>query len=304
MIENLSGEWENKAETAGTSYQDILGLKNFLESDKSKFPDEIRLGDKTSNLGYFSQPFRVRYDNKEFILKLYYPVNDASLVSAMIKNHDDYIRELRAVGIRIPETVIFSRKTGKKYQLIIIQEAFSDDELMRNRMIGASEKGLNELCCLIFNDIVKYWKSKPDSLDIGFHPTLRNYSMKNRVLYFFDTFPPMLFRQKELNRMIMIWSPFGRWIKNIVPLKLLNRVSDEYYQLDKMFAGVVGSCCRLRPKYADKILTFSRSYVDDSTLLSDCEKKEIKSLLIKPPRLPGIWKLIRNLSGNTGNPDI
>jgi hypothetical protein len=274
-------------------------------------PDEIgnmlsgsELKKAASALGFFSKPFRINHAGKELIVKLYSPIKNMSLVSSIIKNHNDYISELKFIGLKVPETFITTNPTGNKLQLIIIQEAFRDDELLRNRVIEASLPELANVCSLIFNDITNFWKRKSLSLDIGFHPTLRNYSLHDGNLWFFDTFPPMLMNQRKLNRLILRMSPYGGWIRNLVPPGLINKVTDEYYHFDKMFIGVVGSCCRLRPDDAGEILSFSIEYVTNNVLLSDSEKTSILNLLKRPPDLPKIWILIRKLSGNIGSPNI
>jgi hypothetical protein len=257
-----------------------------------------------SDLGYFSKPFRIEHANGELIVKLYLPVKNPETVSSIIKNHDDYIAELNRIGLTVPRTIITSKKTGRKHQIIIIQESFKDDELFRNRFKNASSTELTNLCSLIFEDILKFWENKDSSLEIGFHPTLRNYSIHEGKLYFFDTFPPMLMSQKKLNRLIIKMSPYGRLIKKFIPPRIINMVTDEYYSTDKMFIGIVGSCCRLRPNDAGKILAFSSKYVTDSELLSEAQKSSIIKLLKRPPELSKIWILIRKLTGNTGYPNI
>jgi hypothetical protein len=272
------------------------------EIDKILYGTEF---EKTvSALGFFSKPFRIYHADKELIVKLYSPIRNNSLVSSIIKNHNDYMSELKFIGLKVPETFITTKPTGNKHQLIIIQEAFQDDELLRNRIIEASLSELTNMCFLIFDDITKFWKRKKNSLDIGFHPTLRNYSLHDGNLWFFDTFPPMLMDQRKLNHLILKMSPYGGWIKNLVPLRFINKVTDEYYHFDKMFIGVVGSCCRLRPDDAGKILSFSNEYITDTVLLSDPEKASILKLLKRPPDLSKIWILIRKLSGNIGSPNI
>jgi hypothetical protein len=84
----------------------------------------------------------------------------------------------------------------------------------------------------------------------------------------------------------------------------LNRVSDEYYNLDKMFSGIVGSFCRLRPADADMILGYSRTFVKDSNDLSSEQKETITRAIINAPRLSGTWLFIRRISGNKGRPNI
>jgi len=206
--------------------------------------------------------------------------------------------------LRIPDTFIFCRPTGKKHQIVIIQDSFRDEELLRNRAMEASPDELSSLCSLVFGDIINFWRSREKSPDTGFHPTLRNYVLHEGNLHYFDTFPPMLMKQRDLNRVIIKMSPYGKLLKRILPPVIIKKVTDEYYQLDKMFTGIVGSCCRLRPDDAGKILQFSRDYVKSSAGLSDPEKKSILALLNKPPQLPRIWILIRKLSGNVGKPNI
>jgi hypothetical protein len=276
----------------------------FSNEEIDKFITETRSKKIASDLGFFSKPFRVRKADKEFVLKLYLPVKDFSFVSSVIRNHNEYINELKFAGISLPETTIVSRQTGKRHQLVIIQEAFREDELLRNIVKEAAFPELVRLCNQIFDDIIKFWRGKKDSLDIGFHPTLRNYSLHDGILYYFDTFPPMLMDQKKLNMLIIKMSPFGGLFRILVPAQIINRVSDEYYNLDKMFTGVVGSCCRLRPDDAEKILAFSCEYVEKSTAITGTEKESISALLHRAPELPGIWIFFRKLSGNIGNPNI
>ncbi len=264
----------------------------------------LELKEKVSDLGYFSRPFRIYRGEEAFFIKLYLPVKNERLVTYIINNHDEYIKKLKTAGIRIPETSIISRHTGNNHQIIIIQDSFRDGELLRNCIIKADQEELKDLLTKVFSEIVQFLNRKDRETDIGFHPTLRNYALHKGDLWYFDTFPPMLMKQRDLNRLILRMSPHGGLLKKIIPLRFINKVTDEYYNLDKMFIGIVGSCCRLRPDDADKILTFSREYVNHSALISTGDKEKILQLLKKPPRLSKIWILIRKLSGNTGRPNI
>jgi hypothetical protein len=257
-----------------------------------------------SDFGFFSRPYRLEYEGKEFIVKQYLPIKDGSTLSAIIQNHDRYVSVLTSLGINIPETRIISRKIRNKEQLVIIQEPFRDPYLLRNMILSSSLAEIQKVCILLFNDILAFWKGQENKGDIGFHPTIRNYAYHNAKLYFFDTFPPMLMKQSEVNRLIITMSPFGKWIKRILPARMMNIVSDEFYQLDRMFTGIVGSCCRLRPEYATRILEFSTQFVMNCPLLTDAEKERITKKLTVPPQLPWIWILIRKLSKNTGAPNI
>lgn len=279
-------------------------MNPLTQEEIGKILKDIESRDKSSDLGYFSKPFRVNYKDRALFIKLYFPVKDQKLISSIIANHDEYIKELKLAGLKVPETKILSKPSGDKHQLIIIQDAFKDDELLRNRIINGSPEDVKRLCILVFDEVFQFLIKKNRQKDIGFHPTLRNYCVHNGELWFFDTFPPMLMNQRELNGLILKMSPYGGLLKKILPLRFINKVTDEYYNSDKMFTGIVGSCCRLRPADADKILTFSREYVNQSVILSEEEKERIRRLLKKPPKLSGIWILIRKLSGNKGRPNI
>jgi len=279
-------------------------MNPLTQEEIGKILKDIESKERSSDLGYFSKPFRVNYNDRALFIKLYFPVKDQRLISSIMANHDEYIRELKLAGLKIPETKILSKPSGDKHQLIIIQDAFKDEELLRNRIINGSPEDVEKLCLMVFDEMLQFHIKKNRQKEIGFHPTLRNYCVHKGELWFFDTFPPMLMNQKELNGLILKMSPYGGLLKKIIPLRLINKVTDEYYNPDKMFTGIVGSCCRLRPADADKILAFSREYVNQSVSLTDEDKESIMRLLKKPPKLSGIWILIRKLSGNKGKPNI
>jgi len=257
-----------------------------------------------SDFGFFSKPYRLEYEGREVIVKQYLPIKDTETVSDIIKNHEAYVTVLRSLGINIPNTRIISRKIRNREQLVIIQEPFKYQCLLRNIILSASFEEIQKICTLLFNDILTFWKEKESTVNIGFHPTIRNYAFYNSQLYFFDTFPPMLMKQKEVNRLIITMSPFGKLIKKILPARIMNIVSDEFYQLDRMFTGIVGSCCRLRPACATRILDFSKEYITNCELLTPTEKEDITKKLKPPLHLPWIWIIIRKLSKNTGAPNI
>jgi len=265
---------------------------------------DIETRERSSDLGYFSKPFRVYHGDRALFIKLYFPVSNQDYVSYIIDIHNKYVRELKHAGLRIPETIILSRKAEKKHQLVIIQDAFRDEELLRNQIIRGNIEEVKDLCTMVFDEMLQFREKRNKDIDIGFHPTLRNYCVHDKRLWFFDTFPPMLMDQRNLNRLILRMSPYGGFLKKIMPLKFINKVTDEYYHLDTMFTGVVGSCCRLRPDDSVSILGFSRDYVNSSASLKADEKESILRLLNKPPQLSKIWILIRKLSGNKGRPNI
>ncbi len=279
-------------------------MNRLSQEEIDKILADIQSKEKSSDLGYFSKPFRVFHGERALFIKLYYPVRSQKYVSHIIDIHNEYVKELKHAGLSIPETIILKRITEKKHQLVIIQDAFRDDELLRNHIIRGNIEEVKRLCTMVFDEMLRFRENRNKNIDIGFHPTLRNYCVHDNKLWFFDTFPPMLMGQKSLNRLMIKMSPFGGLLKKIIPSSMMNKVTDEYYNLDTMFTGIVGSCCRLRPDDSEKILSFSREYVNKSVRITEKEKEDILRLLNKPPQLSKIWILIRKLSGKTGKPNI
>jgi hypothetical protein len=278
-------------------------MLEFSQSDIDLILSETATGETDSNLGFFSKPFRVNFRNRELIVKKYLPIRNFKIVSEIIKNHERYVEELRKIGIKIPDTIIRTLRIKGKFQIFIIQESFQKGELLRYLLETSSKSELLKLCKLIFDDTLRFREGRMGSMNIGFHPTLRNYALHNGSLFYFDTFPPMLMNQRELNKIILGMSPYGSFFRRFIPLTWMNFISNEYYNLDKMFTGITGSCCRLRQEYTNDILKFSTEYIQSSSC-SITEKQKITGILKSPPELPGLWTFFRRLSGNVGKPNI
>ena len=277
-------------------------MLQFADSDIEKILAGTREESTDSNLGFFSKPFRLEYEGQDLIVKTYTPQRNKSLVNSIINNHEEYVKAMRAIGIRIPETFITIRENRNRFQIIIIQKAFAKDQLYRPMLEEGDKDQVLHLCKLIFDETVHFWKNRPTE-KIGFHPTSRNYALVNEEMHYFDTFPPMLMDQPALNDWIIKMSPFGNVIKPFVPNRLINQVSDEYYDIVKMFMGIVGSACRLRPELAVDILEYARNYIKGAGIKKE-EIAAILAVLNKPPGLSRIWTTVRKLSGNVGRPNI
>lgn len=285
----------------------ILSKKRMIIIDGNQLHEilkDLELSEPCSEFGFFSKPFRVLIGERECVVKVYEALRSEKLTSFIFDNHDLYVYKLKSIGLNVPETEIHRVSVGNKHQLVIIQEAFMQKDLVRDLISSASVIEIEKLVSKIFDDIFIFWNHSLRDENIGFHPTLRNYAYNKGSLYYFDTFPPMLMKQKMLNRIIIAMSPYGKSIKKIIPNMFINRVTDEYYQLDKMFSGVVGSCCRLRPELAKKILEFSLQYVNNLQSISEEEKNRIKAKINEPPRLSNIWLSVRKWSGNIGMPNV
>lgn len=263
--------------------------------------------DKTelaSELGFFSKPVRVVSDGIEYVAKLYKPLSNKKLVQHIKENHDPYVVQMRKTGIKIPETTLIEKQVKGKIILVIIQKAFPEDELARGMIETGDRERVLHLMKLLMDDSILFWINKPAGRKIGFHPTTRNYALTKNGLEYFDTFPPMLMEQKELNKIILQMAPVKVNVNGMIPLQMVNRVSDEYYMIDKMISGIVGSTCRLRPELRDEILDFSRNYIQTNTHLSEEEKSGVLILLNKPPQLSGLWVTLRKFFGKSGKPNL
>ena len=276
-------------------------MLSFTEQQVREILLKIENENTDSNLGFFSKPYLVDYENQPFIVKTYLPIKSHKLTSSIIENHHQYVTELSATGIRVPQTFITQLKQKHKYQIVIVQYAFKKEELFRDIVATSSIEDVKIHCQQILEQTMIFWENKAEN--IGFHPTLRNYALHNNELHYFDTFPPMSMDQIALNKIIIKLSPFGKLIKGLVPQKAINRVSNEYYQIDKMITGIVGSCCRLRPDAIEGILEVSKAFVSNSSLDTSTKKRIIEEIET-PPNLSTIWTTVRKLSGNIGQPNV
>jgi len=265
---------------------------------------EIYREETISKLGFFSCPTKITLSNgKDVIVKVYKPIRNKTYAKKILDNHNSYVKEMIAAGIKIPKTEIFTKEYKSKSFLIITQNAFEKSELVRPIMIDAEIDTFLDILNLILTDAVTFWSGKTHP-DLGFHPTLRNYAIRENSLRYFDTFPPMLMSQKELNRVILYMAPISLFVSKMCPSVLINRISNEYYNIDKMIVGIVGSCCRLRPEFANQILSFAKDYFASCDKITDNEREMIISQIKTPPRLPGIWLLGRRILGKEGKPNI
>lgn len=256
---------------------------------------------ESSPLGFFSKPFRVQLQGKENIVKIYTAIR--SVKHIVQEKHDSYKNLLEQTGIKIPHTQAILMDERKPALFVIVQEPFADEELVRTILEKCEKEKVFELITKLFEDVLVFWKNKPHDQPLGFHPTLRNYAIRNNTLYYVDTFPPMNFPQDELNRFILKVAPVPRVVTFFIPEKSINRVTDEYYSIEKMLIGLIGSTCRLRPEYADEILEYSKKYISGCTL-NEQEKQNLLHDLDAPPRLSFLWRMVRKLTGNVGKPNV
>lgn len=273
---------------------------DFLKININQVLETLSNKPEVSKLGFFSKPYKINIDNKNLIVKCYKPTKNADYI---INLHNDYVKQLAELNIEVPETYISKVEEKNKHKLVILQNAFEDNELVRTILSNSDKSILLNIMQLLFEDTIKFWNNNKNGERLGFHPTLRNYALRNNQLYYFDTFPPMNLTQKELNKLIIQMAPVVSFIKPFVPLKSINRVSDEYYSVEKMITGLIGSCVRLRPEFAETFLDFSRNYIPNCDL-AEVEKNNIIAKINEPPKLSFIWRFVRKLTGNVGAKNV
>ena len=257
-----------------------------------------------SRLGFFSKPFRMTAkDGQEWVVKTYKAIRNTRLIDQIIQNHKDYVEAMQKIGVKIPHTEIHTLGQQGKKQLVILQAPYQQEELVRGIMETAQQDQFLEILGLLLEDTLQFWLNKNDQ-EIGFHPTLRNYALRDGALFYFDTFPPMLMPQQQLNGIIVEMAPVKLNMRPFIPLSAINRVSDEYYEKDKMLIGIIGSCCRLRPEFTEAVLNFAQAFIQNHALLNDREKSSLITKIMAPPKLPAIWVFIRKLLGKQGKPNI
>ena len=109
--------------------------------------------------------------------------------------------------------------------------------------------------------------------------------------------------QDELEWYILHFAPYQvpNWFKKIAK-NFTNKVTDEYYQADKMFLGIIGSSCRLRQDLVDDFMKAAK--IKAAELLNEKDKKAILKQLENPPKLPFIWTFVRKILGKEGKKNL
>lgn len=207
-----------------------------------------------SNLGFFGN---LEFKEKT-VLKKYEGLLTPQECERLRKFHQDFISKLRDGGIRIPETTIHFVPKGKRFLVNIEQERFLPSELAGEIVKGGSSEEALSVAVGITSDAVSFLKSKLCGT-IGFHPTIRNYAVRNGIFFMLDTFPPFSDR-KSTERMMRRHAPTltFKLIMNCFPF-LLSKFTKEYYDPIEMIYGIYATMCRLRPELYSEINRAFRS---------------------------------------------
>ena len=174
---------------------------NLQDIDISSYVEQLDDKKQCSQLGFFSKPYMVDMDNTEVIVKRYHPLKKN--VSFILESHDKYVNDLKKLGIKVPETRMVCVQKGAKQELVVLQNAFKEEELVRSIFQKKPLEELLKIMELLYNETVNFWINNTNKENLGFHPTLRNYAIKDDELFYFDTVPPMNMQQNELNKLII-----------------------------------------------------------------------------------------------------
>lgn len=257
----------------------------------------------SSKLGFFSKPILIKEGHhKGLVMKSYKFIKERSICNELLNVHSSYIPQLEAAGVKIPKTEAEIIEHHNKFSIRIYQKAFPAETMAREMMQNGDLKDCTNVLQGVLDGaitVLNYLQANPE-INMGFHPTLRNYAIQGDEFWYFDTFPPMAnLSQGELEWFILHFAPYSipNWFKKIAK-PFMNKVTDEYYHSDKMFLGIVGSSCRLRPEFTDQFLSMAKEKVHELNNVSD--KNIISSKLDNPPNLPLIWTLVRKILGKEG----
>jgi len=173
----------------------------------------------------------------------------------LIDVHTQYLEALRNAGINFPKTQMHCEKTVQGYKIRIIQEAFQESELVKNIVESASrEQALSVVAQVLKNAEKAINYNVKTNGTFGFHLSLGNFALRNSVLYFFDTFPPMI-SKRQTAQIIRKHSP---WPKSKIARTALSPLAflatSEYYNPAKMINGIVVSAARLRPELKKELV--------------------------------------------------
>ncbi len=267
--------------------------------------DGARRGQTVSRLGYFCAPFRPEsgpYADR--VIKVYRALSDNAALDRLAAAHDAYVAALTATGVPLPETEFRLVRTGTALRPVIVQEALPVESMMRPTLRDVPREEALVLLEAAGAVIARFWNAA-DRFDtrIGFHPSIRNFAVRDGEAVFFDTFPPLIhYSRAEMGKLLLRFSESSlmRWAGPLVQRRI-TAIQDEWYSPAETLVGLVGSACRLRPADADAILDWGRGFAPRAM---PRWADEIAEGLARPPRLPGEWTAVRRLLGLEGEPNV
>ncbi len=261
----------------------------------------------SAKLGFFSKPLLLTEgEHAGKVMKLYKFIADNSICQQILANHNNYVAMLEMAKIKIPPTSAEMVEHKNRFSIRIYQYAFSGENMARKIM----ESGDLTICISVMEGVLdgaitmlNYLHQNP-SVTLGFHPTLRNYAICDETFWYFDTFPPMAnISQGELEWFMLHFMPYKipMWAKYLAK-PFMHNVTDEYFDPCKMFLGIVGSSCRMRPEFISHFL--EKAKFKSLELENTESRNSILSSLDNPPKLPFYWIFMRKIFGKEGKKNV
>ncbi|SIS83905.1 hypothetical protein SAMN05421759_104199 [Roseivivax lentus] len=280
---------------------DLAALAELIRADTAT------RGRAISKLGYFCAPFQPPAGPfSDRVIKVYRGAATEAQLTRLATAHDDYVRVLTECGVTLPETafhLVDIDGTGTKTP-VIVQEALPLDSLMRPRMLEDSREQTLAMMQAAGEVIARFWIAAEEvEARVGFHPSIRNFAIRDGKAVFFDTFPPLIhYTRDEMGKLLLQFSE-KRLMRLIGPLMQtrVTGIQDEWYSPPETLVGLVGSACRLRPEYADSYLDWGRDFAQSH--MPQWAEAALDGL-DGPPQLPGYWTGFRKLLGLQGEPNV
>jgi hypothetical protein len=278
---------------------DLAALGDLIRADAGT------RGAAISKLGYFCAPFRPPAGPfSDRVIKVYRGLSDADQAAHLARCHADYVAALHAAGVPMPDTAFHLLAMDGVQVPVVVQEALPTSSLMRPRMQQEDRAGTLAMLDAAGQVIARFWHwAEGQEGRIGFHPSIRNFAIRDGQAVFFDTFPPLIhYSRDEMGAMLLTFSE-KRLMRLVGPLlrARVTGIQDEWYSPPETLVGLVGSACRLRPEHADAYLNWGRGFVREA--MAPWADEALEGLS-KPPRLPGYWTTMRKLLGLEGEPNV
>ncbi|MCE0506942.1 DUF6206 family protein [Roseivivax sp. GX 12232] len=278
---------------------DLAALADLITSDAAT------RGRTISRLGYFCAPFQPPSGPfSDRVIKVYRGAASRAELAKLAQAHEDYVRVLTDCDVPLPETEFHLVELSGKETPVIVQEALPLDSLMRPRMRDDGKQATLDMMQAAGEVIAGFW-AKAEGLEtrVGFHPSIRNFAIRDGRAIFFDTFPPLIhYNRDEMGKLLLQFSE-KRIMRLVGPFlqSTVTGIQDEWYSPPETLVGLVGSACRLRPEYADDYLDWGRGFARSH--MAPWAEAAIEGL-DGPPQLPGYWTGFRKLLGLQGEPNV
>lgn len=267
--------------------------------------DSAARGQTISRLGYFCAPFRpAKGPFHDRVIKVYRGLTDHAVAERLRDCHEDYVAALLAGGVPMPETDFHLLEMEGALVPVIVQKALPAESLMRPLMQARPLSETLDMMESAGQVIARFWHwAEGQETRIGFHPSIRNFAIRDGEAVFFDTFPPLIhYSRDEMGQMLLTFSE-KRLMRVIGPLmqRRVTGIQDEWYSPPETLVGLVGSACRLRPKDADAYLDWGRGFA--ARAMAPWAEEALAGMQ-DTPRLPGYWTGFRKLLGLQGEPNV